>query len=440
MTRSAARVDWASRAVVGVGLLITLGLVGLHLENHRHAGPLWRDEVNSVNVATLPSFAEVFANSHLDSFPAAWVTLLHAWTTAGLGETDEALRRLGLLIGLATLAVLWWAGRRLSLGAPLATLVLFAMSPTTIIYGDEVRGYGLGVLAVFWCIGEIWAFVEQPTWKVFVGAQMAAVLAVQAYFGNCFLLLAICAGAGAVCVRRRAWRTLAATIALGAVAGVSVLINLHSILYAARLSPIEQGNYSLTWLVGVFVHALAPEVPLLAALWAAAPVLAAIGCWLAWRLPPSPSTQADKDQAVFVAVTAPAALVTYACYLKYIGVRTQFWYYLPLMGLTALCCDVGTGLLARRLRRGEWVRAAAAAVGALLVASGVAATIPVRMTNLDLMASTLEAEARPDDLIVVLPWYCGITFQRYYRGPAPWISFLTSPSTSSTSTCWWRRR
>ena len=44
------------------------------------------------------------------------------------------------------------------------------------------------------------------------------------------------------------------------------------------------------------------------------------------------------------------------------------------------------------------------------------------MKKLDVVAGVLERDARPDDLIVVIPWYCGIGFQRYYRGVAPWIT------------------
>ena len=43
-----------------------------------------------------------------------------------------------------------------------------------------------------------------------------------------------------------------------------------------------------------------------------------------------------------------------------------------------------------------------------------------RFTNIDLVAQRLTKEAGPDDFIIVSPWYCGITFDRYYKGPASW--------------------
>jgi hypothetical protein len=408
------------RIAVAVGVLLTVGLVPLHLAYVRGAGALWRDEVNSVNVASLPSVAEVFAHSHLDSFPAAWVLVLHGWIRAGLGETDADLRRIGLVVGAAILAALWWTGRRLGLAAPLVTLLLLALSPTTIVYGDEVRGYGLGVVGIVWCLGALWAFLETPRWTRFAAAQAAAILAVQAYFGNCFLLLALCGGAAAVCVRRRAWTLLGAVGALGAVAAASMLVNLPSVRYAANLAPVEQGPYDLGWFVAMFGGALAPHVPLLAAAWAVAGALAVAGCVLA-------RDGADRERALYVAVSVAAALVGYVGYLSYISVRTQFWYYLPLMAVTAIGCDVGTALLARRAAWGDAVRAGAVALVALLAAGDVAAVTRVRMTNVDLIADTVAREAKPNDLVVVLPWYCGITFARYYRGAAPWITWPDFP-------------
>ena len=138
----------AARASVLLGLLMTAGLLLLHVDYYRHAGALWRDEVNSINVAGAPSFPDVWAKSALDSFPIAWVTVLHAWMAVGMDRSDVDLRRLGWLIGAALIAVVWWSGRRLGLAAPLVTLLLLCMSPTAIMYGDEVRGYGLATLSI----------------------------------------------------------------------------------------------------------------------------------------------------------------------------------------------------------------------------------------------------------------------------------------------------
>ena len=415
--------DRARRLGVLVGVGLTLGLLALHWTYMTHAGALWRDEVNSVNVARLPTLADVLAHAHLDSFPLAWVTLLHAWIAAGLGDGDPGLRRLGLAIGVATLAVVWWTGRRLGVAAPLVTLLLLGMSPSAIVYGDQVRGYGLGVLTIVWSFGATWAFVARPSAGRLLVAQLAALLAVQAYYANAFLLLAISAGGAAVAVARRGWGRLLALGAVGAVAALSLLLDLEAMRYAARVAAIELENPGLAWRVEVFRHALAPGVPVLSAAWAAAAVLAATGCVLAWGAARGAPDAAADARPLFAAVTALAALAGFAAYLQIVArVPTQFWYYLSLMAVLALACEVGVDALARRVPRGAWMCLAAVAALALAAAPGVARNVPLRMTNVDLLAATVARAARPDDLVVVLPWYCGITFARYYRGPAPWMT------------------
>jgi hypothetical protein len=416
-----APVDGPRRLALVAGLLITLGLVVLHIEYYRHAGALWRDEVNSVNLAVMPSYAEVFANMHLDSFPAAWATVLHTWVALGLGDSDAGLRRLGLLIGLGTIAALWWTGWRLGVGPPLAALVLYGMSPTAIVYGDEVRGYGLAALALVWCTGALWGFVQRATTGRLVLALVATACAVQTHYANCILLPAVGAAAALVCVWRRNWRLLLAVAAIGAVAVALLLfVNVGTLAYMTQAGPIEQGDPKpFAWLLRVLGNSVAPGVPSLAVVWAAALPIAALGLALAWW---SPQPAADAERALYAGVILVGAPALMILAYKWLRVPTQYWHYLSLIALVAVACDVGIALLARRVRRGEWVRAGALTAAALVAARGVAETVPLRMTNLDLVAQAIAEQGRAGDLAVVFPWYCGITFERYYRGPAGWIT------------------
>jgi hypothetical protein len=42
------------------------------------------------------------------------------------------------------------------------------------------------------------------------------------------------------------------------------------------------------------------------------------------------------------------------------------------------------------------------------------------MTNVDLVAQSIQKIAGPRDRVVVAPWYIGVSFSRYYHGRAPW--------------------
>jgi len=51
----------------------------------------------------------------------------------------------------------------------------------------------------------------------------------------------------------------------------------------------------------------------------------------------------------------------------------------------------------------------------------------LRMTNADLVARRLASAAAADDLVLVSPWYYGVSFNRYYRGPASWMTLPDLP-------------
>lgn len=81
-------------------------------------------------------------------------------------------------------------------------------------------------------------------------------------------------------------------------------------------------------------------------------------------------------------------------------------------------------LVARIVRNG-WARAirlgAVVAVAAALL-PGVWQSACGRMTNLDFVAQRLNREAGKEDLVLVHPWFCGVTFNRYYTGSAEWLT------------------
>ena len=116
----------------GVALLVA----GLHLRLLLHAGGLWRDEVNTLNVATLPSLAELWRALEFESTPVLWLLLLRAWCALGLGDSDLGLRLLGLLTGIGIVAAAWWVARRFEVGSPLFVLLLVALNPELIRYWD----------------------------------------------------------------------------------------------------------------------------------------------------------------------------------------------------------------------------------------------------------------------------------------------------------------
>ncbi len=112
------------------------------------ASALWLDEALSVNIATLPVGDIAEALRH-DGHPPLYYLLLHGWAEL-FGTGDVAVRSLSGVLAVATLPVAWVVGRRAgdaTLGW-LTVLVLGAL-PFASRYGTEARMYTLVMLLVF---------------------------------------------------------------------------------------------------------------------------------------------------------------------------------------------------------------------------------------------------------------------------------------------------
>jgi hypothetical protein len=408
-------------------LLGTLLLIGVHVVVLFHAGALWRDEVNTVNLATMSSLATVWAMSEYDSFPILWFLVLRGWVALGLGATDFGLRVLGLVVGLGILAMLWWTARRVGYGIPVASLVLFAASPTTFRIGDSLRAYGCGILLMLFMLGSIWRVVEEPRVKRVAVAAGAAVLSVQVLYYNAVILLALALGGVAVGLYRRAWRTIVVVLGIGGLAAVSLLPYLDAMSRLRRWNSLVKIPIDLSWIWGKFDEAVADSGQATIWLWGTL-FLGTLGVWC-WHIlsPHAGSSRTEKDLAIFLGAAMSIGVVCYTWFLKILGYPTQPWYYITIMALLAVSFDAATHLAVRD--RGSWrVARVGAFVGvAMLVSGNVWQAAHVRQTNVDLVAARLATLSTRDDLIVVYPWWPGITFTRYYKGPTPWVTVPDLP-------------
>lgn len=123
------------------------------------------------------------------------------------------------------------------------------------------------------------------------------------------------------------------------------------------------------------------------------------------------------DLRLFSGVTLLAAFAGFAGFLWYAALPSEPWYFLSLLALTAMTFEMGLPLASRHLRAAIFGFAAATIVLAIPAAHR---DLNQRFTNVDLLAKRLTQTAGPDDFIIVSPWYCGITFEHYYKGQTPW--------------------
>src|SRR6478672_9082089 len=121
---SAARLQ---RIELLLAVVLTVGLIGLHFVALFSTGPLWRDEISSLTLATKPTWREVWSTLVYDPFPALFFTTLRTWH-AFFGGTDFTLRVLGCGIGLICLAGFWISARSTNRrSAPLLALALLGL-------------------------------------------------------------------------------------------------------------------------------------------------------------------------------------------------------------------------------------------------------------------------------------------------------------------------
>jgi hypothetical protein len=407
--------EWLACAAVIVGLVL------LRINFASQAGALWRDEVQSVNVARDPQFPLWY-----DSFPVLWIAFLRMWITVCGSSDDASVRQAGLICSLLLLAAAVWAPRGRSRTVPWTSLVLFGMAPIVITYGTEVRGYALGVATQLWMLGALERWLLRPTRRSGINLVIASLVAVQAAYANSFLLLAGSLSAGLVCLMEKRWRALLALTANGVLAAATVspyvLLLLPSV--ATDWVVIVRNEFPLSWYVLRTIEALASGGWLPGLAWW---LLCGAVFWGAFKGLVHPERREQSDvpgyrewNRAFEPLLLVFGTILVWVYLMSLKVPTTEWYYLPLLGLWAFCIDSAIGTWSRRPGRCALKLAAALILGVVQIPAAWDAA-NVRMTNVDLLAESVAAVATKNDLVVVKPWTNGITLQRYYHGAAPWI-------------------
>ena len=402
--------DWLAAS------LLTVIIAGFHFYFLSHAGGFWRDEVNLINLAHSPSLAAM----KQDSFPVMMPLLVRGWSAFGLGRSDLALRLLGTLIGLGILATLWltaWTARR---SPPLLTLALLGFNSTLIVFGDSLRAYGLGCLLIMLTAVAAFALLRQPSWWRTAGLTLLATLSVQTLFHNAILVGAICIGAWAVCWRKKLWPTAGKILLAGLVAALSLLPYVAGFISGQDSAAVLRTGLKSWRFLAAFQDALG--FPLEQYLYAWALLAAALTFFAAKSLCriPAPAGAAEADAAglkIFAGTTVLFSGAGYVLFLWLAAFPSQSWYLLPLLALTAVGFEIGLPIGRGKMR---------AVFFGLVVATAVIAVpatnrdLHTRFTNIDRWAADLNHAAAPEDYVVIVPWFCGITFGHYFQGATTW--------------------
>jgi hypothetical protein len=407
---------WLARAEWALALAATLVALALHVRLFLRAGPLWRDEINTVVVATQPTIAGVWDRLESESFPLLPYALLHLWRSVGFG-TDAALRAFGLIVGLSAIAALWWGRRRAGLPPPLLALSLFAINPVVVRWGDSIRGYGLGELAILLAFTLVFVALRRPRPVVVALAAIAATAAVQTAYQNSVLVFAIGMAGAAVSLGWRRPRRAALALGIGGVAALSLVPYLAVMGRAREYRLVSVEGATPGHLASVFWRALGAEIgvgwpgQVLAVAWAGA---------LAWAVVTITMRRSaagwPRALAVYGLWVLLIALPAHFAFLLFLGFPTMPWYSLPLLALLAASLEA---MIQGRSPASRISRVVLAGALLALVSPSAFSYVGLRQTNMDLAAAAV-AGAQRDDFVVVSPWFLAVSFNRYYGGAAPW--------------------
>lgn len=418
---------WLTAAALA-GSLVALGLRVLAAMS---AGPLWRDEACSASTASVASFGEFWSRLSLDSFPLLWQLLLRVWTFFFFYWGYTEIFTLGLAIAAALIPALWWTSRALGV-LPLASLVAAATPLLVVWSGVQSRAYGLAAVLLAVLCGALWRMVERVTPGRVGAAALCALLAVHTTYHMSVMIAALLAGVVAVAIVRGDRRLVVLAVAIGGGCAASLLLYAGVLARTREFAKVVYAPVSLDAIARGLPLALEPAGSLgavvfgaavAACAWAALRTLVGAGRSrgdLATAVDPA---AVDSDAVLFAGTAAVVAVVGQVPFLLALRFLVQPWYYPMVVLLVAIALDV----VLQRAPLAATVRTTALGVVAallalLIVPSGQA--VAQRQSNVDLVATYLKANARPGDLIVVYPWHYGVSFQRYYDGPVP---FMTVP-------------
>src|SRR5262249_40029690 len=227
----------------------------------------------------------------------------------------------------------------------------------------------------------------------------------------------------AVGVRRGDWTRPALLVGLGLLCALSLVIYLPQIAGARDWGKLIQMPISALWLMQRFGEALRASGNAMPAVWGGLWAGALVGCALCLRSGAAP----DQDRALFLGGILCLSPLLYLGFLRMLSYPTTQWYYLALMGFLAVGIDAAWELVVDNRSTRRILRLAGCVLLAAYIAFPAWSAAGQRRTTVDLSAAVLEERAAEDDLIVVINWAEGITFQRYFRGTTPWITVPEFP-------------
>ncbi len=405
-------------------LIAALLLVWALLLNARFvtsAGPLWRDEANSVAQASLPDWGDVWSSLQYDSFPILYPSVLRLWVSYPPLAGDRSLRVLGFCIGVGVLLSLWLTSRALNSSEPVVVLALLAIDPIVVSEACSIRPYGLSLILLLWAYHAQWSCLNRPSASRILGCTILSVLSVQTSYNNAIFIGVFVFSAAAISLARGESRKALWVLVPGVCAALS-LLPYWKVLKRAQ-GWVALLHYRVSWMefFQAYTEAQTIAYPLI---WASVSILAALCLYARFR---QPATEAAPSPALSYALTAAATgLACQVIFIQWIRIPPFPRYLLPVLVLAGFALQLAVG-------KKRWGFQVLLIIGIVLAPCCHAwSFLGLRRTNADHVAVSLSKCARTSDLVVLSPWFLHPSFQRYYQGSAYWVTVPPLPHSPIT--------
>jgi hypothetical protein len=300
--------------LVPIGLLTAFTLILRVSQIHQS---LVGDEVFTYHDVVGRSFASVLSNVHAGGENSPPLFFLLAWLSSKLGDPTVWIRLPSILLGAATLPVIYAIGRRtVGRGAGLAGAAIVALSPFSLYFGVEARPYAtMAFLVALSTLALLNAVAGRSRWWWLVYPVAAAAAAYSHY--TCIFVLAVQAVWSLWACRHRPRDAIAANLLI-AVLYVPWLPNIRGkqLDVIAQLQPFTARNVlgDLIRVIPGYPYGSLGQIPSVAG------IVAFVGCvaagLIAWGLNRRRSAGGRPDGRlgllVALAVATPIGLFLYS--------------------------------------------------------------------------------------------------------------------------------
>jgi len=409
------RIEWI------LAILLSAVVLFLLVARITQAGPLWRDECDSLQLARMPRFADLLENLQYTSFPILFPASVRVYTTL-FGASDMSLRYFGLAVGIFFLGAAWFQSRSLNHEVPLLLPALIGLNVNFFTTGIWLRGYGLGSALIVLAFALTTNLLLQPSARRLAAAFLAYLASMQCLFFNGALVPAIVLAATVVLWLRGEWKWMWLLLCAAAVCGLSYLPYVWKLYFGiSTWAAVLQVPNSFDLMARRFLAACGGSHPIVTVVWLGIVALCMVGgIWrlkLAWNT----NNTRQRDMLLFGLLAIPMCVLAYYGFLRLLHNVPLQRHYLALLCLIA----AATTLIAANFSpyyRLRLARMALVIMAMLALLFAPWTRISERQSNIDIIAQQLEKDGRSSDLIVVNPWSLGISFNHYYHGMNRWTT------------------